>query len=108
MSPTASSPRSRLSDQQAATDGRAGGPPRPRYRGLVTLVVSALLLGGGFAVFSPTPKARPAAASSPASVLGVYAGSENVAGVRQFGQAVGVQPANAMDFLDGSSWASII
>ncbi len=47
-------------------------------------------------------------ASSPASVLGVYAGSENVAGVRQFGQAVGVQPANAMDFLDGSSWASII
>ena len=107
MSPTAISPRRWLSTQAAPVDDQPEGWPQSRYRGVVVLVVSALLLALGFTVFSPTPRARPAAASSFGSVLGVYAGAGNAGGVDQLGAAMGHQPAYAMDFLDGSSWQTI-
>ena len=89
-----------------ATPRRSKGARTFNPLRLRTLLVAASVVA--VTVAGSVGLSRLFAASSPASVLGVYAGSENVAGVRQFGQAVGVQPANAMDFLDGSSWSSII
>jgi hypothetical protein len=43
-----------------------------------------------------------------AGALGAYAGNQNPSAVAGFASAIGAQPAFAMDFLDGSSWASIV
>jgi hypothetical protein len=52
------------------------------------------------------PKKGPAA-SSLASVFGVYAGAGNADGAAQVAAAIGVQPAYAMDFLDPASWQTL-
>ena len=69
------------------------------------LVASALAIGlavAGFAVLSVVSSG----ASSPPP-LGVYVGADDPSGVSSLGNAIGQQPAYAMDYLDGSSWASM-
>jgi hypothetical protein len=75
-------------------------------RRLVGLVVSALatgLTGTGFAAFSV-----PSAGASSPPPIGFYEGAENASGVNAFGIAFGRQPSYAMDYLDGTSWSSMV
>jgi hypothetical protein len=48
-----------------------------------------------------------AQAARPSSVLGVYAGAQDPAPARAFAATLGHQPRDAMDFLNGKSWATI-
>jgi hypothetical protein len=52
-------------------------------------------------------QSQASASVAPTSNFGLYVGSGDPSGVASFGQAMGAQPAYAMDFLDGSSWQSI-
>jgi hypothetical protein len=81
-------------------DGRNG---RLFRRGGASLIAAAIL---GFGL-SVAPSSGSTTGASVAAALGVYAGSGNVGGVDSLGQAIGSQPKYAMEFLDGSSWASI-
>ena len=48
-----------------------------------------------------------ASATSPSDTLGVYTGGGNVNGANNFGNWLGRPVSRAMDFIDGSTWASI-
>jgi len=79
------------------------GASRTRHAALLLLVVAAAasLVGG----LSITPGADADGNSNP---LGVYAGALSPGTASSFGRAIGQQPTFAMDFLDGSSWSSLV
>ena len=56
----------------------------------------------------PTVPTTPAAAAGPCgSLVGVYGGPGDPQSVTDFSTLIGCQPRYAMEFLDGTSWASI-
>lgn len=90
---------------------RAAAPRNPERRSgrsrrlLAALVVPALgagLLAAGLGAFSSDPSG----ASDPPP-LGIYIGYENSSGVNSLGNAIGQQPAYAMDYLDGTNWSTM-
>ncbi|HSZ37901.1 MAG TPA: glycosyl hydrolase [Acidimicrobiales bacterium] len=60
-------------------------------------------MGAGLAAFNAVSSG---AANSPP--LGIYAGADNAGGVSSLGGAIGQQPAYAMDYLDGTSWSTMV
>jgi hypothetical protein len=78
---------------------------RGRRRRLLAYVLAPALglglLAGGFAAFA----ASSGAAGSPP--LGIYIGYENGSGIKSLGDAIGQQPAYAMDYLSSTSWSSM-
>jgi hypothetical protein len=69
--------------------------------GLLIPALGAGALAAGFGAFTAS-----SGASSPPP-LGIYIGYENTGGVSSLGNAMGQQPAFAMDYLDGSSWSTM-
>lgn len=72
------------------------------FRGTLCAVVA--LVGVSLAVLLAPYSAT---ATSPASVLGVYAGAAHPPAVKAFSTTLGTQPRFAMDFLEGSTWRTI-
>ena len=82
---------------------RFGGKARLFLLGGVgTLVLT--LLGFGLSISASSGTTTP---GTVATSLGVYAGSGNISGINSLGQSIGAQPKYAMEFLDGTSWATI-
>ncbi len=72
----------------------------------IGLLISALSVGflaAGFLVCN----VQSLGASSPPP-LGIYKGAENARGVNALGRALGRQPSYAMDYLDGTSWSTLV
>lgn len=85
--------------------GRLSGlrcsPRRPVVGLLAALAIA--LAGAGSAGFSVVPSG----ASGPPP-LGIYDGAGNTSGVNALGGAMGRQPSYAMDYLDGTSWSTMV
>jgi Glycosyl hydrolase family 26 len=76
------------------------GMRRTSFRLAAATAVAALAALVGIAL-------APGSAASPSSVLGVYAGPANPAGVARFGQWLGRPVTYALDYFSAESWASI-
>jgi hypothetical protein len=84
--------------------GRSGASKAKRVS-ILAVVAAAAAMVGGISAISSTPVAGGAATSSP---LGVYTGALSPGSTAAFGRAIGQQPTYAMDFLDGTSWSTIV
>ena len=72
-----------------------------RISALAVVAAAAAVVGG----LATTPSAGGAADSNP---LGVYVGALAPSAAASFGRALGQQPAFAMDFLNGSTWSTLV
>ena len=93
--------------RRIASRGGPGGLRQTRgrsHRLLAALAVAALGVGGLVVGFGVIGVSSDAASPPP---LGIYLGYENTSGVTSLGNAMGQQPAFAMDYLDGSSWSTM-
>jgi len=73
-------------------------------RGLVVIFAAAALAAGIGEISASTV----ADGSASPNVTGVYTGALSPQSTSSFGLAVGLQPAFAMDFLDGTSWSTLV
>ena len=80
---------------------RSGVSKARRATPFLVLVAVAAAIGG----FSTIGGANTGGGSGP---LGAYAGALAPGSVSSFGRSIGQQPAFAMDFLNGSSWSTMV
>ena len=80
---------------------RSGASKARRATPVLVLVAVAAAIGG----FSTIGGANTGGSSGP---LGAYAGALAPGSVSSFGRSLGQQPAFAMDFLNGSSWSTMV
>jgi Glycosyl hydrolase family 26 len=80
---------------------RSGVSKATRVSVLMALAAVAAVVGG----LSATPIADGAANANP---LGVYTGALSPGTTSSFGRAIGQQPAFATDFLNGSTWSTLV
>lgn len=75
----------------------------------LALAFSALVVVAAATLFAAAGagSTAPRSVASNAYALGAYGGANDAAGVTAFGNAVGVPMQYAMEFLDGTSWATI-
>jgi hypothetical protein len=71
----------------------------------VSIILAAVVVATVVGAFSSSTVAEGPGSSSP---LGVYAGALSPETTSAFGGAVGQQPTFAMDFLNGSSWSTLV